>query len=65
MASPFAVIIAIPGDDGKIAAQVTIRRDGTVNCFGDQSVCIDALALIANTPLPTKPGRPRNLLHPE
>ena len=65
--SPFAVIIAIPGETGKIVGQVTIRRDGTVTCFGDQSACIDALALVARTPLPPKPGTccHASVLHPE
>ena len=61
------VIIAIPGETGKIVGQVTIRRDGTVTCFGDQSACIDALALVARTPLPPKPGTccHASVLHPE
>lgn len=62
MAAP----IAVPGRDSDgIVAQLIIRRDGSVHCFGDVSLCIDAMTLIAGSPLPPRPGVLRETLSPE
>lgn len=66
MVAPIAVIIAVPGRDSDgIVAQLIIRRDGSVHCFGDVSLCIDAMVLVARSPLPPRPGVPHETLSPE
>lgn len=44
---PIAAIVAVFTDHNpKVVGQVVIRRDGSIAHFGDESACVDALALI-------------------
>ena len=41
-----AIVVAYEAESERVAGQIILRRDQTLTCLGDVSVCTDVLALL-------------------